>query len=46
MFNANSGLVQVWVRLVKDGIYTADQIPAIENLKAVVNSVLEGGATV
>lgn len=45
MFNANSGLVRIWVGLVKDGIYTKDQVPAIDNLKAAVSSVLEGGAT-
>ncbi|MFV0497504.1 MAG: hypothetical protein ACK5L0_04925 [Candidatus Fimivivens sp.] len=45
MFNANSGLVIIWARLVRDGIYTIDQVPAIDNLRVVVRSIVEGGET-
>ena len=41
MFNENSGLVQVWVRLVKSGKYTVQQIPNISNLRVIVISILE-----
>ena len=41
MFNENSGLVQVWVRLIRSGKYTIQQIPNISNLRVVVISILE-----
>lgn len=43
MFNKNSGLVQVWVNLIKQGTYTIEQVPNLSNLREVVASVLEGG---
>ena len=43
MFTENSQLVQTWVRLVKAGKYTKDQVPNISNLKEMVNKALEEG---
>lgn len=42
MFNENSGLVKIWVRLLssKDSPYTIDSIPNISNLKEVVLSFI------
>ena len=40
MFNKDSGLVKIWVRLFtqKNGKYTTDDIPSISNLRDVVLS--------
>lgn len=43
MFTENSGLVKTWVSLVKQGVYTREQIPNLSNLREVVISVLDGG---
>jgi len=40
MFNENSGLVQVWLRLIKSGTYTIEQVPNISNLREVINRIL------
>ena len=42
MFDENSGLVKVWVRLVKkkNSKYTIDDVPEIDNLKEAVTRVL------
>lgn len=42
MFNKDSGLVKIWVRLLssKDSIYTIDSVPNISNLKEVVLSLI------
>jgi len=40
MFNENSGLVQVWLRLIKSGNYTFDDVPFISNLRAVIANIL------
>lgn len=40
MFNENSGLVQVWLRLIKNKGYKIDQIPNISNLREVVLQIL------
>lgn len=40
MFNENSGLVQVWVRLIKQGLYTINNVPNLSNLREVVSSIL------
>ncbi|WP_276570404.1 hypothetical protein [Lysinibacillus sphaericus] len=37
MFNVLSGLVIVWVGLVKKGAYQLEQVPNISNLKEVVS---------
>ena len=41
MFNENSQLVKTWVRLVKAGAYTREQVPDLSNLKEVVGIVLD-----
>ena len=43
MFNENSQLVKTWVRLVKAGAYTREQVPNLSNLKEVVGTVLDKG---
>ena len=42
MFNKDSGLVQVWVRLLKEenSGYTIEDVPEISNLREVVYSLL------
>lgn len=42
MFNKDSGLVQVWVRLLKEenSGYTIEDVPEISNLREVVSSLL------
>ena len=40
MFNENSGLVQVWVRLIQNGTYSLNHVPNLSNLKDVVNSII------
>lgn len=40
MFNKNSGLVKIWVRLINQGNYTINDIPTINNLKEVVISLI------
>lgn len=46
MFNEKSGLVRIWVNLVRAGTYTDAQVPAISNLQEVVKNVLRGGENV
>lgn len=43
MFNKNSGLVQIWVRLIENNQYTIEQIPNISNLREIVIDILENG---
>ena len=43
MFTASSGLVAVWVRLIKTGVYKEDKVPALSNLKDVVHQVITDG---
>lgn len=43
MFNENSQIVKVWVRLVKspNAYYTRDMVPDLGNLREVVFRILE-----
>lgn len=43
MFNAESGLVKLWVKNVKaeNSPYTRDMVPDISNLQEVVYSILD-----
>lgn len=41
MFNMNSGLVQVWIRLIKSGVYTIENIPNLSNLREIIIEILE-----
>lgn len=43
MFNKNSALVKTWVRLIKGGKYTINDVPQISNLKEMVELALEEG---
>lgn len=43
MFNENSGLAKTWANLVKQGLYTLDQVPNLSNLREVVQKMVEGG---
>lgn len=36
MFNENSGLVKIWLRLIQNGSHTIDDVPNISNLREVV----------
>ena len=40
MFNKNSVLVKTWVKLIKKGTYTREDVPALSNLQEVVYEVL------
>lgn len=40
MFTTASGLVTVWVNLIKVGTYTEEKVPALSNLKDMVHQVL------
>jgi len=41
MFNSESGLVKIWVRLIKEGLFTKESIPKLLNLREVVLSILK-----
>ena len=40
MFNSESGLVKIWVKLVKDNEYLKELVPKLSNLREVVLLVL------
>lgn len=40
MFNENSIVVKVWVKNIKEGSYTREQVPELSNLRDMVLSVL------
>ncbi|MBW7573927.1 hypothetical protein [Caproiciproducens faecalis] len=40
MFTENSGLVAIWVQLIRAGTYTEDKVPALSNLQDIVHQVL------
>ena len=41
MFNENSITVQAWVRKIKQGAVTFDDVPSLSNLRDVVGSILD-----
>ena len=41
MFTENSALVLIWVRNVKNGNYTREQVPNLANLREIVLAVLD-----
>lgn len=43
-FDENSGLVKLWVKRVKTGKATLDDVPKIYNLPEVVREVIENEA--
>jgi hypothetical protein len=40
MFTTSSGLVAVWVRLIRTGTYAEKQVPELSNLKDMVHQAL------
>lgn len=40
MFNKDSALVKIWVRLIKQGTYTVEDVPKLSNLQDIVVEVL------
>lgn len=44
-FNVNSEIVKVWVRLIRGGQYTKEDVPSIGNLREVVYGILEKGGS-
>jgi hypothetical protein len=40
MFNEDSGLVRVWVRLIQDGKRAIDEVPNLFNLRGVVEGLI------
>jgi len=40
MFNRDSVVVKIWVKLIREGKYTVDQIPYLSNLREEVKAAL------
>jgi len=40
MFTTESALVKLWVRYIKEGKYTREQVPNLSNLRECVYAVL------
>lgn len=43
VFTKDSGLVRVWVNLIKNGYRKLEEVPNIFNLKEVVTEIIEKG---
>lgn len=43
MFNENSIVVKTWVKAVRNGTKTLEEVPNLSNLREVVISIIEGG---
>ena len=41
MFTIESALVQLWVRYIREGKYTREQVPNLSNLREMVFAVLD-----
>lgn len=41
MFTKNSGLVKVWLRLIKQGTKTIEDVPNISNLIEVIKNLIK-----
>lgn len=41
MFNENSGLAKIWIRLIQSGTYTLENIPNLSNLRDIVNLIIK-----
>ena len=46
MFNENSITVQAWVRKIKEGAVTFDDVPSLLNLRDVVRDILDNNKEV
>lgn len=42
VFTKDSAIVQLWVRYIKEGKYTREQVPNLSNLRECVFAVLDG----
>lgn len=42
MFTEESAVVKSWVRLIKVGTYSLEDVPELSNLKEVVSGAVEG----
>ncbi len=42
-FTKDSGLVRVWVNLIKNGYRKLEEVPNLYNLKEVVKEIIEKG---
>lgn len=42
MFTEESAVVKSWVRLIKAGTYSLEDVPELSNLKEVVSGAVEG----
>ena len=40
-FNESSALVALWVKKIKQGVITRDDVPALFNLREMVNQILD-----
>ncbi|MED4726984.1 hypothetical protein P9597_02315 [Aneurinibacillus migulanus] len=45
MFTKDSIVVKTWVRVIRNGGKTFEDVPALHNLRDCVSAVLEGGET-
>lgn len=45
MFTESSGLVQIWVRSVREGKVAREQVPNLSNLQEIVYEVLDAETT-
>lgn len=43
MFDENSGLVKVWLDLIKKGRKTLDDVPNVSNLREVIEGLVNNG---
>lgn len=43
MYDKNSGLVKVWVSLIKADAFNLDDVPEIYNLKEMVEEIINEG---
>ena len=43
MFNEDSIIVKTWVKVVRNGTKTLEDVPNLSNLREVVISIIEGG---
>lgn len=45
LFTKESVVVKTWVRVIRNGVKTFEEVPALHNLRDCVAAVLEGGET-
>jgi len=42
MFNKNSAIVQIWIRLIESDKKTLEDVPELSNLKEVITEIIKG----